>query len=323
MNLYKIIGTSLAAVVVLAQTSCLKDKLNNTDPAAGSNSVVEFQNSSIPVSYTSIYPQYNSSLIFAPDTAGFNINVNYAGANNGAPQDITVNLAIDASALAAFNTDQASSYVLPSADLYTMQTSVTIPKGKRDATIRVTTHLTSNFDYSKAYALPLKISSASYGVVSTNFGTAMYTWSARNKYDGSYSFTADLRGWGAYGIADGQGSFTADNNIGIVTKDAVSNTSSDKDYGALILAFTSSGDKTGFGATTPLFTFDPATDKLVSVVNTTPDDGRGRTLRLNTASGINNHYDASTKTIFAAMIMGQNGRPDQYMYDTLKYQDVR
>src|SRR5689334_22919081 len=136
MNLYKIIGTSLATVVVLSQTACLKDQVGTTDPAAGSNSVVEFQNSSIPVSYTSNYPQYNNSLIFKPDTAGFNVNVNYAGPNNGTPQDITVNLALDANALAKFNVDQGTDYIIPPADLYTLPTTVTIPKGKRDATIR-------------------------------------------------------------------------------------------------------------------------------------------------------------------------------------------
>jgi hypothetical protein len=321
MNFYKIIGTSLAAAALLAQTSCLKDVKGTTDPS-GSNSVVEFQNSSIPVSYTSVYPQYNSSLIFAPDTAGFNVNVNYAGANNGAPQDIKVDLALDQDALDKFNADQQTNFVIPSSDLYTMQTSVTIPRGKRDATIRVIINRTSNFDYGSAYALPLKISAASYGIVSSNFGTAMYTFSGRNKYDGTYSYTAELDGWGAYGIADGEGSYTLDNNIGVVTASATAVTTSDKDYGNLLLAFTTGGGKTGFGATTPLFTFDPATDKLVSVVNTTPPDSRNRTLKLDPAV-TTSRYDPTTKTIYAAFIMSQTGRPDQHFYDTLVYQGVR
>jgi hypothetical protein len=322
MNLYKIIGTSLAAAALLAQTSCLKDVKSNSDPSLGSNSVVEFQNSSIPVSYTSIYPQYNSSLIFAPDTAGFNVNINYAGANNGAPQDIQVNFTLDQDALDKFNADQQTSYIIPSADLYTLQATLTIPKGKRDATTRVIAHLTSNFDYSAAYALPLKISSSSYGVISSNFGTAIYTFSGRNKYDGTYSYTANLSGWGAYGIADGEGSYTLDNNIGVVTASATSVTTSDKDYGSLLLAFTTGGGKTGFGATTPLFTFDPATDKLVSVTNTTAPDSRNRTLKLDPAV-TDSRYDPSTKTIYAAFIMSQTGRPDQHFLDTLVYQGVR
>lgn len=325
MNLYKIIGTSLAAAVVLAQASCLKDKLNNADPAAGSNSVVEFQNSSIPVSYTSIYPQYSNSLIFAPDTAGFNINVNYAGANNGAPQDIQVTLAMDTAALSKFNADQQASFEVPPTDLYTLPTTVTIPKGKSQATIRVTVKLAADYDYSADYVLPLKISAASFGTISSNFGTAMYSFSGRNKYDGSYSLTNTQVGWGAYGIADvnyGDGVYTYPNNIGIVTSGAGSVTTFDKDYGNLLPAFAAGGGKTAFGATTPMFTFDPSTDKITSVTNTSPPDSRNRTLYLNPAV-TDSRYDAGKKTIYAAFIMSQTGRPLQYFYDTLVYQGVR
>jgi hypothetical protein len=320
MNLYKIIGTSVAAVIVLAQASCLKDNKNNADPALGSNSVVEFQNSSIPVSYISIYPQYDNSLLWNPDTAHFNINVNYAGANS-APQDIQVTLALDTAALSKFNADQQKNFVVPPTDLYTMATTVTIPKGKSQATILVAVKLAADYDYTAAYVLPLKISAASFGVISSNFGTAMYSFAGRNKYDGSYSLQEMQVGWGGYGISDGV-SRTWPNNIGFVTSGATSNTTLDPGAGTLQLGFTASGGTTGFGATHPQYTFDATSNSLTAVVNLAPDDGRGRAFLLNPAV-TDSRYDPATKTIYAAYIMKQNGRPNQYIYDTLVYQGTR
>ena len=321
MNLYKIIGTSLAAFLLLTQTACLKDKIGNSDPKGGTNNVVEFQNSSIPVSYTSIYPQYNNSLLWNPDTSGFNINFNYTGTEATTPQDIKITIAIDTAALSAFNADQSASYVLPPTDAYTLATTVTIPKGSNGATIYCNVKLSSDWDYGAAYALPLTITSASYGVVSSNFGTAIYSVSGRNKYDGSYSLRERQTGWAAYGINDGS-TYNWPNNIGFVTAGANSNTTSDKNEGSLLLAFTSSGGSTGFGATTPLFTFDPSSNALLSVSNTTPNDGRNRTLYLNPAI-TDSRYDPSTGTIYAAFIMTQTGRPLQYFYDTLVYKSAR
>jgi hypothetical protein len=326
MNLYKIIGTSLAAFLFLTQTACLKDKAGTTDVKAGTNNVVEFQNSSIPVSYTSIYPQYNNSLLWNPDTSGFNINFNYTGAEAVTPQDIKITIAIDTAALSAFNADQSAGYVLPPTDAYSFATTVTIAKGTRQATIYVNVTLTSDWDYNADYALPLTITSASYGTVSSNFGTAIYSVSGRNKYDGSYSLREKTTGWGAYSIDDGT-TYDWPNNIGFVTAGANSNTTSDKTEGALLLAFSPTGGATGFGATTPEFTFDPTSNTLTSVTNTTPSDGRGRTLTLNPAV-TDSRYDPATKTIYAAFIMTQVGptsaRPEaQYFYDTLVYKGTR
>lgn len=321
MNLYKIVGTSLAAFLFLTQTACLKNQVGNSDPKAGTNNVVEFRNSSIPVSYTSIYPQYANSLLWNPDTSGFNINFDYAGAVYNTPQDIKITIAIDTAALTAFNNDQSSDFVLPPTDAYSFATTVTIPKGSHQATIYCNVKLSADWDYGADYALPLTIQSASYGTISTNFGTAIYSVAGRNKYDGSYSLRQRQVGWGAYSIDDGS-TYNWPNNIGFVTAGAASNSTSDKNEGSLLLAFSSTGGATGFGATTPLFSFDPTSNKLLSVTNTTPNDGRNRQLAINPAI-TDSRYDPSTGTIYAAFIMTQTGRPSQYFYDTLVYKGTR
>ena len=70
------------------------------------------------------------------------------------------------------------------------------------------------------------------------------------------------------------------------------------------------------------FTVEPNTDKLLSVVNLVPDDGRGRTFFLNPAVP-DSRYDPATQTIYGAYEMTQNGRPNQFIYDALVYKAVR
>ena len=321
MNRYKKYF-SLLAVISLTLASCLKDKVNNSDPAGGSNNVVEFQNTSVPVSYTSIYPQYNYGTKLVNDTSSFRINFNWAGAQETAPQDITINFTRDSLALDAFDTDQNKAYILPPADVVSYPTSVTIPKGSSGATIIVKITKAADWSYADAYALAFTITSASYGTVSTNFGTAIFSFGDLNKYDGQYALRERLVGWGGFGIADGTTNNWG-NNIDFVT--ASPTTSTTWDPGGeqnLQLAFTTGGGGTAFGATTPLYTFDPATDALTAVVNTTPDDGRGRALMINPAV-TDSRYDADKKIIYAAYIMVQTGRPPQYIYDTLTYKGAR
>lgn len=171
-------------------TSCLKDKANVTSPGAGStNNVVEFMNSSVPVSYSAIWPQYDNGVTIVGDTGGFNMNVDYTGAQPTTPTDITVNIAIDTAALDAFNANQQTNYVLPPADVYSIPSSVVIKAGTEKTITRLTMTAAADYDYTQSYALPLTITSASYGIVSTNFGTAIYSFVLNNKYTDSYVLT--------------------------------------------------------------------------------------------------------------------------------------
>lgn len=179
---------ALLALATMAQVSCLKDNANNASPLAGTNNVVEFQNTSVPVSYTSIWPQYDNTITLTGDTGSFPINLNYAGAQSVAPTNINVTLALDTGALSAFNADQGTNYILPP-DAYTLPTSVTIPKGVNTVQIHANITAGAGWDWSQTYALPLKIISSSYGVISSNFGTAIYTFVANNKFGGNYATT--------------------------------------------------------------------------------------------------------------------------------------
>ena len=136
-------------------------------------------------------------------------------------------------------------------------------------------------------------------------------------------------GWSAYGISDNLVGTWPSNGDGtsifMITSGA--NTVDIWDewgFGTYIQnAFTTgNAGATGFGATSPRFVFDLATDKLLDVFNTTPNDGRDRRFTLNPAV-TDSRYDPATKIIYAAYRMHQIGRPDQFIYDTLTYRSVR
>ena len=128
-------------------------------------------------------------------------------------------------------------------------------------------------------------------------------------------------GWGAYNIADGL-TFTWPSKAQIITTGLSSDKLATSETGSSLPAFDPTGDLAGFGATSLQFTFDPATNKITNINNLVPDDGRGRFIVPNPAV-TDNRYDPATKTIYAAFLLKQNGRPDQQFYDTLVYKGSR
>lgn len=89
-----------------------------------------------------------------------------------------MNLALDTTALAAFNAYNYTSYIYPpDPSTYTFPASVTIPKGQSQAYARVTVNGNSNPNVNASYAIPLMITSVSYGSVSSNFGVEINAFS--------------------------------------------------------------------------------------------------------------------------------------------------
>jgi hypothetical protein len=191
MKLVRIIKTIALNIIplgiCLSLNSCLKD--NNTPPLDISRTVpdiVSFQDnggaSAGGAGYgttTSPYPLYNFPLKLSNDTAGFAAIIIY-GPTGTAPQDITVNLAVDTAALSAFNTYNSTAYIYPpDPSTYSFPASVTIKKGQTQAWARVTVNGSSNPNSTASYAIPLMITSVSYGTVSSNFGIEINSFSVQ------------------------------------------------------------------------------------------------------------------------------------------------
>ena len=170
---------------VVSLASCLKADDMNIDVKYKTN-VIEIANTGNNLTNTGV-PGFYSDLgvVAAGGTKTFNINVNYTGPGS-APEDITVTLSSDAATLSAYNIENGVSKVVPPSSVFTFPTSVVIKKGTNLSTVEAKITVSSDFNFSAAYGLPIKISQVSTGVISGNFGKAVYSFGVRNKYDGVY-----------------------------------------------------------------------------------------------------------------------------------------
>jgi hypothetical protein len=321
---------SLLAIFLssLAVSSCLKDKNFNNGTiqsvrSSGEQKIIEIKLTAGDAS---------NVLLTSFDAVNHDTIINFIPVNLAssvpALEDINVTLVQNNTLVANYNSANGTSYVVPNGGMFALPNGlvVKIPAGAHTGYLQLK-FKPSDFigtDWALGYSIA-SIDKPGY-TISGNLNNGMVAFGIKNKYDGQYSMRIKTVGWNAFGIADGL-TGTWPSNIAMVTAGA--NSVSIFDYlrgDNLEPAFTGStaalGSPTAFGATTPQFTFDPATDKITAVVNTTPDDGRGRTLHLN-AAVTTSRYDPSTRTIYAAYIMTQNGRPDQQIYDTLVYRGPR
>jgi hypothetical protein len=334
VNIKKFIVTIIVLVgISISFTSCLKE--NTLPPLYGISTpnVIAFQDNGGPSGQgagagntTSPFPLYQfafDAATYVNNAATFNAIIIY-GPNGTAPQDITVNLAFSQAALDSFNNVNSTSYVSPDPSIFSIPASVVIKKGTSQAYAPITLKNSASFDYSASYVLPIAITSASYGTVSSNFASELNLFVIKNKYDGAYSLDIMTTGWAAYGISDNMpGSYPGGMELVTTSANSVAFYNGTTGYGGLQPAFTAgNAAATGFGATTPMFTFDPTTNKLVSVVNSTAPDSRNRQLAINPAI-TTSRFDPATKTVYAAYLMTQSGRPTQYIYDTLVYTGSR
>lgn len=314
------------ATALLTGTGCLKDELaddqmSNPD-IEGSPSLIELPG---PVAGTNSYrSSYAVSLVGSDKDTTINMVPVRLASDQPAPEDIQVELELVPALLTAYNDSTGSHLIQPPANLYSLASglTVTIPKGKREGALQVTTKPNALVGPEYGFGVRIKSVSNPKYLISGNFNNAVVILGVRNKYDGDYTLRIKHTGWAAYSIADGV-TYTYPEHVAMVTAGANSVTLfSYYTQNILQPGFDAAGSATQFGAASPLFTFDPATDKLISVTNTSADDGRGRAFELNPAV-TTSRFDPATKTIYASYFLKQNGRPNLVIYDTLKYDAPR
>jgi len=233
-------------------------------------------------------------------------------------QPLTVKLQSDPVYIDTFNSQNGTSFVELPSSAYTLVgdlNNLTFEPGEAIKEVKIIVDQ-SQLDLSQAYALAFKVTDAGSGVINADASEGIYNVGVKNKYDGSYSTDITLTGWAAYGIADGVTN-TWSTPIDLITSGAASVTLST----GYQPAFTDVGDETVFGATAPQYTFDPATDQMIEVINLAPDDGRGRGFHLDATQ--TSYFDPATKNVYAHYIMVQNGRPDQHIDMVFTYKGPR
>ncbi len=179
---------SLVLILPLLTTSCLKDdELLGPDAPGAVENIIEFGNPSFLASGTSSsIPLYALSYDMEP-TGLLNLSIKCVGAKP-ATSDITVKIEVDNSLLTVYNEENEAEYVALPTSQYDISTfEVVIKKGEREAIIPV--NLKPNlFTFDEDYALALKISTVSSGVVSGNFGKIIAAISGKNPYDGVFTY---------------------------------------------------------------------------------------------------------------------------------------
>ncbi len=297
---------ALSATVIMF-ASCLKEGAMNTDPSAATN-VIELANTGDNTAPAGIAGYYaDLGVLGAGDSAKFNINVHYTGPGT-ANTDITVTLATDAAALTTYNAKNGTSKEIPPASVASFPASVVIKKGTSQTTVSATVKISPDFNYNKAYALPIKITAVSSGIISGNYGVSVYSFGIRNKYDGVYklkgyhtrvpynfpysNITMEMRTLGA-------------NTVGFYWPDAGS-------FGHPIGVGPGSVSWYG-GAISPVVVFDLATNLVTDVFN----QGGSTPISVYTGPGSGQGRQAADKTMY--IYFRYLARDDRGFLDTLTY----
>jgi len=321
-----ILGLTLAA--------CLDDDKYALDPGNTKN-VIEFLDPSVPVSPSgSIYPAWGEA--FKYDTEiHLERTISFSGPNKN-NKDIEVTIAADPVALEDYNAQMendlhGNTYELMPSNYYAFDaTTVTIEKGETKVNIGITL-FPPQFDLSKSFAIPIRITSSSSGVISSNFSVGIFSLQIKNKYDANYKATITTTGWAAYGIADGTpGVYPG--VIGLVTTGPNTNQLANGNRGDnLQPAFTTANaGATGFGNTSPIFVWNATTNDLTAVNNAILPNSQGRDLHINPApiAESNHFYETASGThtarsFIADYIMTMPGRPDQRIIMNMVFDSER
>lgn len=297
-NIFKTLGLAFMAGALFS--SCLKDDSLTLDTGK-SNNVTEFGNNGSPLDL----PKDGAPVRYGIDlgtlkdgqSSTFHILVGYAGSKL-APENMTVTVDLDNSLLTTYNdvhSVDGADFEIPPMELFgaNFPVTITIPKGKQFGELEVPFKLdASKWDFDADYALPLKITKTSVGIVSGNFGTALYSLNIRNIFDGQFKVTGTF-------VDQTNGNFVAayPKTINLMTLGASSNGYYDVGLngGTFGYRFLNGSAGTYYGSFAPVFNFDND-GNVISVVNYFGQpSGNGRSAQLD-PSGVNKMtFDAAGK----------------------------
>lgn len=306
-------------LLIISLSSCLKSGDMNIDVEKYKTNVIEIANTGDNLTVTGV-PGFYSDLgvIAAGASKSFNINIHYTGPGN-APADITVTLSSDAATLAAYNTQNGVAKVVPPGTVVSFPTSVVIKKGTNLTTVEAKITVTPDFNFNAAYGLPIKISKVSEGIVSGNYGNAVYSFGVRNKFDGAYTVTGTM-----VDAANSNLTGRYPMSVGLVTSGANTVRMYDNAIGGIYHSISNGGSASYYGSFGLEFNID-ASNKVTTVVNVYGQpSGNGRSAEIDPSGA--NTWDPATKTLKVKYWMNQPSviTPHRVSFDeTFKYTGVR
>jgi hypothetical protein len=288
-------------------SSCLKDSSLTLDTNQ-TNNITEFANTGSIATAPSgnAAPRYSIDLgsLVVGDTASFNVNVDYAGADM-APEDISVTVDIDTSLLTVYNEEHSvdgANYTMAAMSIFktAFPVTITIPKGKQFGQAKIVVQLTADYDFTASNALPLQITSTSVGIISGNFGSALYGLNVRNIYDGIYDLNGVILR-------------EADPDLSGTTTGPITMTTSGPNSIQYDFHPWHGGSAVG-GIDGLTLTVDPATNKVTVSSLTNP--------ALVNLPGYDSRYEPASKTFYVSYYWG-TGPSNRAATDTLIYSGPR
>jgi hypothetical protein len=310
----------MAAIFAFFITGCLKDQQfedGQTQAFAGSQTQV------ISLGINTRSAANNASIavsnILVDTTMDF-LPVELGGPNN-AGQDIHITIDTSSALVDSLNAANDASgignddYVFPSG-ITIVNNVVTIKKGSRVGYLQIkfVPHDQIGLDVAMGFLIK-SVAEPGY-TISGNLSTGTLAIIIKNKYDGKYNLREYTSGWSAYSIADGV-SYNWPSTVIFASTGSNSNLITTNEAGSAQVGFSPSGGILSFGAATPQYDFDPATDNLKAIDNLTPDS-RNRAFTPN-AAVTTSRWDSQTGNIYISYYMSQNGRPNMLINDTLTY----
>ena len=294
----------IAVIFLLSSAGCLKDKDFND----GSIQSVHNLDAIIKPIEIKLSANDNSNLLIdaidnSPnDTTIDLVPINLA-TSDVADQDIHVTIALDSSLVTASNDANTRDDSVPASTIYTVVNPVvTIPKGSHTGYLQITFKPSDLIG--KSYALGFKITSVQESgyTISGNLSTGVVALLIKNKYDGKYTVTGVAVDHlnPAFNSSEG-GVYPFDIELQTTSATSVVMFINGTGYYHLIPG------NSVYGEFSPVFTFDPTTEKIISVTNYygDPSPGRGRGGQID-PTGINKFNEADY-SIDVSYIMNQGG----------------
>lgn len=287
--------------------SCLKDKFGEDWTASLKGKM-----------YAQIVNPGKQSSTITPASTDQIIRVFVNIATDALPtSDITVNVAIDAAALTAYNAKNSTSLVLcPNVTI----TNVTIKAGTRNGYAYITLKNANLLDLKTPYAIPISITGVSDPkvIIASNFKTEILQVPIANRWEGKYKM---VTGSTFQDVLNTGFTLNFPCNFALETSGVTTvivhdlSLSSAGGYGRLVWNGSSG---TYYGSFCAEYDIDPVTNKVIAVRNTYGQPASNTRSAILDPSGVNK-YDPITKTFDVSYFCIQ---PSTVSGPRLKFRDI-
>jgi hypothetical protein len=296
----------MAGVAAMLFTSCVKDEVTDTTTQGNT--------------YVKLLEAPENKFFFEPFTEIRTLHLfslrKDANSDAELNQPLAVKLQPNATLLANYNAQNGSDFEVLPDSLYTLdpgnpkvgsiyEMNMTASQFAKEFTIKLNG---SKWDLSKKYALGFTITDAGGKPVLSDKKDILVLISIKNKWDGVYVASGtlvDAANPALTGIYDDPGGYGVDVEYGLETVSATECVVVDYTYsGEVAIPIWAGTGWSYYGSFGLVVTFDPATDKIIKVVNYYGQPaGNTRSAELD-PSGVN-AYDEATKTVKIKYFMKQ------------------